>query len=345
MENSDIANLLIEKFIESEEYKSFVINSNLKNIFGLRGGGEPLFFASLFKEKNESFLIIKENESEAMLLSQSLNFYNIPNYYFPAYDSVPFTKMSPITDIAQERVNILYKLINKEKCIIIATVNSIAKKLPNKNDLEKLYIPIKINEKLNLEDLRLKLYDLGYIIEMEVSEIGTAAIRGSIIDIFSIGYDNPIRIEMFDDYVESIRLFKIENGRSFENLEEVIIYPMRETVYNDYMIEEFLKREDIEAELKNNINQKKYFAGSENLLPIFYFNLETIFDYFENKIIFVDDNLKLRTKFINILNSINENFNSVDNIFNIIENYDELYIVFAIVNSAVMNMRIHVYFW
>ena len=175
MENSDIANLLIEKFTESEEYKSFVMSSNLKNnnlnktkeiknIFGLKGGGEPLFFASLFKEKNESFLIIKENESEAMLLSQSLNFYNIPNYYFPAYDSVPFTKMSPITDIAQERVNILYKLINKEKCIIIATVNSIAKKLPNKNDLEKLYIPIKINEKLNLEDLRLKLYDLGYII-------------------------------------------------------------------------------------------------------------------------------------------------------------------------------------
>ena len=339
MENSDIANLLIEKFIESEEYKSFAINdtniNETKNIFGLKGGGEPLFFASIFKEKNESFLIIKEEESDAMLLSQSLNFYNIPNYYFPAYDSVPFTKMSPITDIAQERVNILYKLINEEKCIIIATVNSIAKKLPNKSDLEKLYIPIKINEKLNLEDLRLKLYDLGYIIEMEVSEIGTAAIRGSIIDIFSIGYDNPIRIEMFDDYVESIRLFKIENGRSFKNLEEAIIYPTREAVYSDSMIEEFLKRENIETELKNNINQKKYFAGSENLLPIFYSNLETIFDYFENKIIFIDDNLKLRIKFIKALNSIEENFNSDNNIFNIIENFNELYIDFDYFESVI----------
>ena len=339
MENSDIANLLIEKFIESEEYKSFAINdtniNETKNIFGLKGGGEPLFFASLFKEKNESFLIIKEDESDAMLLSQSLNFYNIPNYYFPAYDSVPFTKMSPITDIAQERVNILYKLINEEKCIIIATVDSIAKKLPNKSDLEKLYIPIKINEKLNLEDLRLKLYDLGYIIEMEVSEIGTAAIRGSIIDIFSIGYDNPIRIEMFDDYVESVRLFKTENGRSFKNLEEAIIYPMRETVYSDSMIEEFLKRENIETELKNNINQKKYFAGSENLLPIFYSNLETIFDYFENKIIFIDDNLKLRIKFIKALNSIEENFNRTDNIFNIIENKSELYIDFDYFESVI----------
>ena len=122
MENSDIANLLIERFIESEEYKSLNID-NVKNIFGLKGGSDALFFASIFKDKGESFLIIKENESEAMLLSQSLNFYNIPNYYFPDYDSIPFTKMSPITDIAQERINILYKLINKEKCVVVATIN------------------------------------------------------------------------------------------------------------------------------------------------------------------------------------------------------------------------------
>ncbi len=325
MENSDIANLLIERFIESKEYKYLNI-SEIKNIFGLKGGGDALFFASLFREKNESLLIIKENESEAMLLSQSLNFYNIPNYYFPAYDSIPFTKMSPITDIAQERINILYKLINKEKSIIISTINAITKKLPNRKDLEKLYIHLKINEKLNLEDLRLKLYDLGYIIEMEVYEIGTAAIRGSIIDIFSIGYDNPIRIEMFDDYIESIRLFKIEDGRSFKNLEEIIIYPMREAVYSDSMIEEFLKRENIESEIKNNINQKKYFAGSENLLPLFYSNLETLFDYFKDKTIFIDDNLKLKNKLINILNSIEKNFNDSNNIFNAIGNSSELYI-------------------
>lgn len=325
MENSDIANLLIERFIESEEYKSLNID-NVKNIFGLKGGSDALFFASIFKDKGESFLIIKENESEAMLLSQSLNFYNIPNYYFPDYDSIPFTKMSPITDIAQERINILYKLINKEKCVIVSTINSITKKIPNKKDLEKLYINLKVNDKINLEDLRLKLNDLGYIIDIDISEKGTAAIRGSIIDIFSVGYDNPVRIEMFDDYIESIRMFKIEDGRSFENLEGIIIYPVREAVYSDSMIEEFLKRENIEAELKENISKNKYFAGSENLLSLFYSDLETIFDYFKDKIIFLDDYIKLENKLINIFDSIKENFNSADNIFNIIENPNKLYI-------------------
>lgn len=325
MENSDIANLLIERFIESEEYKSLNLN-NIKNIFGLKGGSDSLFFASLFKDKNESFLIIKENESEAMLLSQSLNFYNIPNYYFPDYDSVPFTKTSPTTDIAQERIDILYKLINEEKCIIIAAIDSIIKKIPNKKDLKKLCITIKIGDKLDFGDLRLKLHDLGYIIDIEVSEIGTAAIRGSIIDIFSVGCENPIRIEMFDDEVESMRLFKIEDGRSFKNVEEIIIYPVREAVYDDSMIEELLNINDINEELKDNINQKKYFAGSENLLPLFYSNLETIFDYFKDKIIFADDNLKLKNKLINILSSVEANFYDNNNIFNIIEDSGKLYI-------------------
>ena len=129
---------------------------------------------------------------------------------------------------------------------------------------------------------------MGYIIDIDISEKGTAAIRGSIIDIFSVGYDNPVRIEMFDDYIESIRMFKIEDGRSFENLEEIIIYPVREAIYSDSMIEEFLKRENIEAELKENISKNKYFAGSENLLSLFYSDLETIFDYFKDKIIFLE---------------------------------------------------------
>ena len=324
-QNNNINEILADRFLKSEEYKSFDIDST-KSITGLKGGSDALFFATVFNDKNKSILIIKENESEAMLLSQSLNFYNIPNYYFPDYDTVPFTKMSPITDIAQERINILYKLINKEKCIVIATINSITRKIANREDLKELYIPIKVHDKLDLENLRLALYDLGYVIEREVSEKGTASVRGSIIDIFSVEYDNPIRIEMFDDEVESIRLFNIEDGRSFKNINDIIIYPVREVVYEDSEVEEFIKNNNIEDELKDNIIKRKYFAGSENLLPMFYSNLETIFDYFNDDYIFIDDALKLKSKLINILDSIRENFNDIDNIFTIIGEAEKLYI-------------------
>ena len=318
-----ISDILIERFTKSEEYLNFNIE-NTKSITGLKGGSDALLFASLF-QKN-SILIIKENESEAMLLSQSLNFYNIPNYYFPDYDTVPFTKMSPITDIAQDRINILYRLINKEHCIIITTINAITRKIANREDLKKLYIELHIGDKLDLDNLRLKLYDLGYVIEREVAEKGTASVRGSIVDIFSVEYDNPIRIEMFDDEIESIRLFNIEDGRSFKSIDNIIIYPVREVVYSDEDVEAFLNKNNTEDEIKDNIIKRKYFAGSENLLPMFYSNLETIFDYFDYGYVFIDDALKLKTKLITILDTIRENFNDIDNMFSLIGDIEKLYI-------------------
>ncbi|MEI0748153.1 transcription-repair coupling factor [Brachyspira pulli] len=322
--NESIAKILVEKFIHSEEFLNFDIEKST-SITGLKGGSDALFFASLFFKGN-SILIIKENESDAMLLSQSLNFYNITNYYFPDYDTVPFTKMSPVTDIAQDRINILYKLLNKEKCIVVTTINAITRKIANREDIKKLYIELHVGDKLDLENLRLQLYDLGYVIEREVAEKGTASVRGSIVDIFSVEYDNPIRIEMFDEEIESIRLFNIEDGRSFKSIKDIVIYPVREVVYSDTAVEEFINNNELEDELKDSISKRKYFAGSENLLPLFYNNLETIFDYFDYGYIFIDDALKLKTKLINVLDTIRENFNDIDNMFRIVGDIENLYI-------------------
>ncbi len=322
--NELIYNELINRFTKSEEYSNFDIK-NIKSITGLKGGSDALFFASVFQDN--SILIVKENESDAMLLSQSLNFYNIPNYYFPDYDTVAFAKMSPITDIAQDRINILYKLINKEKCIIITTINAVTRKIASRKDLEKIPVHLNVGGKLELDNFRLTLYDMGYVIEREVSEKGTASVRGSIIDVFSVEYDNPIRIEMFDDEIESIRFFNIEDGRSFQSIKDIIIYPVREVIYNDIQVEEFINNNsDMKDEIKDNIMKRKYFAGSENLLSMFYFNLETIFDYFDYGYVFIDDALKLKAKLINILDIIRENFNDIDNIFDIIGSIDKLYI-------------------
>ena len=67
--------------------------------------------------------------------------------------------MSPITDIVQDRLSILYKLINEDKFILITTIKSIARKLPNKETLKNNTINIKVNDKLNIDSLRLNLYE------------------------------------------------------------------------------------------------------------------------------------------------------------------------------------------
>ncbi len=334
--NHQISEEIIKKFIESEEYKTFNIE-NTKTIYGLKGGSDALFFASIFREKNKSILIIQETESEALLLNQTLKFYNIKSYYYPDYDTVAFSKMSPTTDVAQDRVNILFKLINKEKAIIITTINAILRKLPNRKDLIECAIPINVGDKLDLENLRLALNDLGYIIEREVSEKGTASIRGSIIDIFSIDSENPIRIEMFDDEVESIRVFSIESGRSFESIKKATIYPVREVIYDDDAVEELINKNTINEDIKENLLKAKYFAGSENLITLFYDNLETIFDYFDYSTIFIKDSLKLKNNLINQLEVINTNFYDIDNIFTIIPTIESLYISIETFEEKIKN--------
>ena len=144
------------------------------------------------------------------------------------------------------------------RLILITTIKAISRKLPNKETLKNNTINIKVNDKLNIDSLRLNLYDLGYVIEREVSEVGTCAVRGSIIDIYSILYNNPIRIELFDDEVESIRFFNIEDGKSYKNVEEITIYPVREAIYKDSIIEDIVNK-DIDSELKDNIQKSKYF--------------------------------------------------------------------------------------
>lgn len=321
----NIEDILVSRFLESTEYK-FLNIENIKSITGLKGGGEAIFFASLFKDKEYGFLIVKETEEEAILLKESMNLYKIPCYHFPDYDTIPFAKISPISDVLHERINILYKLLIKEKCIVVASVKSMLRKLPNKKDLLTLPIKLNVGNKINIEELRLKLSDLGYVIEREALEKGTCAIRGSIIDIFSIAYDNPIRIELFDEEIESIRFFKVEDGRSFENIKEARVFPARETVYTHDKIKDLLEKEYINEELKENILKSKYFAGSENLLPLFYDNLETIFDYFEDKKIFLDDALKLKNAFNKYTEALEYSFDEQNNIFTIIKNYNALYI-------------------
>lgn len=321
----NVEDILVKKISDSNEYKSLNIEK-VKNITGLKGGGEALFFAALFEDKKESLLIVKETEEDAALLSQSLNFYKVQNYHFPDYDTVPFAKISPVSDVAHDRINILYKLLKHEKCIVVCSMKSILRKLPKKIDLINMSLNITLGDKIDLGNLRIKLSDLGYVIEREALEKGISAIRGSIIDIFSVTYDNPIRIELFDEEVESIRYFRTEDGRSFKNVDSVEIHPAREVVYDDDNLKNILEKEDIGNELKENLLKSKYFAGSENLLPIFYDDLETIFDYFKDKKIFLDDALKLKNVLNKYIEAISYSFEENDNIFRIIENYNALYI-------------------
>ena len=322
----NINQVIINRMKESSEFQNFLKNPE-HEVSGLKGGSEALFFATLLKEVNKSILIIKETEEEAFALAQNIAFYNVESYSFPDYDIIPFTEMSPITDIMHERIKVLYKSTLEKSIIVVLSAKSLLRLLPNKDTFNEYILELTVGMKIDLEYLRLFLHDLGYVHTREVLEKGVITTRGSIFDIFSPIYDNPVRIEFFDDEIESIRHFSIEDGKSFQSINSFTIVPIRECIFDDETLQNVLESENnIDAIIKEKLEHSKYFAGSENLLSIFNESLHTIFDYYENAIVFVKDKTQVNTAFSNYIDSINYSFENPDNIFKCIENYNNLYI-------------------
>lgn len=324
-----LQDLILSKFLESKEYKRLNLD-NTKNITGLKGGSEALLYAALFKDKNKSIVIIKETEDEALAITQELKFYSVNAIYYPDYDTVPFAEMSPVIDRLHDRINVLYQCTNESdeenKIVVVLTVKSLLRLIPSVEDFKSFSLVIKKGDKVDIESLRHYLRDLGYIYESDITDKGMSATRGGIIDIFSPVYEHPLRIELYDDEIESIRFFNLENGKSFKSVESACIASVREAIYDDEAVNDILENGDISEVLKEKIKNKKYFAGSENIIPLFYKNLTSIFSYFNDFLIFTDN----QSRIINLFNEYKEatriSFENENNIFKCIKSADNLYI-------------------
>ncbi len=327
-----IQSILLEKFGSSKEYQAFDYD-NVKNIVGIKGASDALLFAKLLSDTNKTIVVVTEDEESAYLLFQGITFYDVDAYYYPNLDIIPFADMSPMRDILAERINILYKAISNEPCIVTISISSLLRYLPSKNLFESYCINIKVGQKLELDSFKLLLNDLGYIIENEVTDMGTISIRSSIIDIYSASYHSPIRIELFDDEIENIRLFDIDSGRSHTKIDSAVIVPAREVVYTDEMVASVVGSGSLHDELKDKILLRKYFAGSENLMPLFYGdNMATVFDYFEGSMLFALRKNRILNSAAQYIESVRQKFEE-DHNYKLIDSHERMYMPFDVVKD------------
>ena len=117
--------------------------------------------------------------------------------------------------------------------IFILTPSSFYRFYPSKEEFLEASISLKIGEIHSIEDLSSKLPKIGYYKVSKIDQSLQFATRGDVVDVFSINYDKPLRIEFFDDEVESIRFFDIENQLSSKKVDEVSILPATALLFND----------------------------------------------------------------------------------------------------------------
>ena len=182
----------------------------------------------------------------------------------PGDDLIRVEYISESKEIRSELIYGLYKIRHAKHSIIIATPSTLYRYYPSLKTFDDSFIEIKVGDDVDINELKEKLAKLGYIAVSKIDQSMEYASRGGVIDVFSLNYENPIRIEFFDTVVESIRMFKIETQTSYERLDKVIILPATINLLSDD------EKDKAENKILNQLNKDLINKSDEDK-----FELET----------------------------------------------------------------------
>ncbi|SVC01315.1 uncharacterized protein METZ01_LOCUS254169, partial [marine metagenome] len=200
-------------------------------------GSEAFAIAEDFINIDKSILYIACDDREIFYVKSKLKWL-LPKteiLIYRSWDQIPYDNVSPSKEIQSERIKTLYNLSNNNKKLIITSVNAIIQKTINKEFLNTNFIEIFINQKIDFNSLIFKLLSLGYERTSVVRDKTEFAIRGSIIDIFIVDHEHPIRIDFFDNKIESIYSFNHITQKRINKLnnKKIIIYTSSELLLNE----------------------------------------------------------------------------------------------------------------
>ena len=288
--------------------------SNETLIGSVNKGNEAFFIADYLKKNNKcSLLYIARNEKEIFDIKSKIEWLipSVEILVYRSWDQIPYDSVSPSREIQSERINTLYKIYhNKNKYIVISSVNAILQKTIDVDFINNNFIEIFLNKRINFEQLINKLIFLGYQRTSVVREKSEFAIRGSIIDIFLSDRNKPIRIDFFDQNIETISEFDRLTQKTTQKIDEnILITPSSELLINNKSLNLFRKSfreifsEYRHSQIYNLFSNSIIPSGGENFLPLFNESLSTIFSYCLNY------HIILNNDFQNLLDMRIENIN------------------------------------
>ena len=263
---------------------------------------EAFIISDIFHNSDTSLVYIGKDDREIINIKNKLTWL-LPDQLvllYKAWDQIPYDNISPSKEIQTSRLETLFHLIsNNEKKIILTTLNAIIQKTLPKNEITKNFITISIKSKINLDELLLLLIKLGYERTGLVRDKSEFAIRGSIIDIFLPQFEKPIRTDLFDDEIETIFEFDpiTQKRLNKSSIKSFKLNPSSELIIDNKNLEKF--RFKFRSEFQNFRKSQTYEmfssgmtpSGGEQFLPLFYDDLETLFDYCKNSQILIHNDI------------------------------------------------------
>ncbi|SES20143.1 transcription-repair coupling factor (superfamily II helicase) [Vreelandella subterranea] len=232
-------------------------------------------------------LVITPSTASAQRLEQDLSFYSdVPVLPFPDWETLPYDSFSPHQDIVSARLRTLRQLQDGVRGLVLVPINTLMQRLPPVDYIAGRVLTLTVGDKLDREPFREALSRAGYRAVETVYEPGEYAMRGALIDLFAMGMDAPIRIDLFDDEIDTLRHFDPGSQRSTDKLDRIELLPAHEYSLSRSSIacfrEQFETLFDVDPRqcpLYNDALKGIPSPGLEHYLPLFFEQTASLFDH------------------------------------------------------------------
>lgn len=221
-------------FYQQDDTRSVIsgIDAGLEEqlVAGLSGSSRTVFMASIYEQTGKPMLIVTHNLLQAQKLHDDLEklLGEDEVFLYPSNELIAAEMSIASPELRAQRIDVLNYWSTHKKGIVIAPVAGIRKILPPVGFWKSLQMNLKVNEDIDIEETLMKFVEMGYTRSDMVASPGEFSIRGGIIDIYPLTEADPIRIELFDTEIESIRTFSLEDQRSRGKLSGIHIGPATE---------------------------------------------------------------------------------------------------------------------
>ena len=238
---------------------------NESSVSGLNSELKAIYIYEKFKNLKKSISVVTNSLYEANNMYKSLLNYSKDVLLFPMDDFLTSEALAISPELKITRLETLKEILTGDKKIVITNLMGFLRFLPKHENFIKSIINLKQNQTIDFNEIVNKLDGIGYERQTLVEKTGDFAVRGFVLDIFPLDFPHPIRIELWGDEIDSIRIFDENTQKTKSNIDSIDIFP-----YNESLVSS--------SELQHQYEIKKFYE------------VENISSYFNSDVIYININ-------------------------------------------------------
>lgn len=335
LEKTPFFKKLIRDYENNDELKITNTNDNVS----------VLMLINIFNSNDKDMILVTPNLFKAQRLydqlSEVMDSTNLS--FFPQDEFITTEMLAMSVEFKLERINTIRKIIENKKSIIITNTTGLVKYLIPKYKWENAILDFNVGDVIDVNQIPSTLVSYGYNRESIVEKQGEFSLRGSILDIYPLNEEKPVRIDLFYDEIDTIRYFDVSTQRSSVQTKKCTIYPMYEFFYDQKELDkinekvkntlenqefDFTSTKRIEQELEN-LEQRHEIDKLSRYLTLLYDKPETLSDYINGDTIIYYDYANIKDNYSDVIRDISdwyENTNDYPKLgFKLVKDLEHIY--------------------